>query len=229
MSSSKGAPQATGAAPQRSIYQTLRRDIVTLRLRPGERLSENEMALRFGTSRAPVREALIRLTEDGLIHVLPQRGSYVTRISLRGMERGRFVREALEVAIVRRAAEGGLMPAQRQACERILKRQAEARNDPERFTELDDAFHRSFAEAVDLDAVWGIVEREKVHFDRVRFLSLPMVTPVKTLIRQHEAILAAVADKDPDAAETAIRVHMSEVLQITQGLMARHPDLIDTE
>ena len=73
-------------------------EIISLRLRPGEKLSESDLAARFGTSRAPVREALIRLVEDGLIDVRPQRGSFVSRISLRAMERARFVREALEVA-----------------------------------------------------------------------------------------------------------------------------------
>ena len=104
----------------RGIYALLRHDIVTLRLRPGERLSENELADRFGTSRAPVREALIRLVEDGLIEVRPQRGSFVSPISLRAMERARFVREALEVAITRRAAETGLpQPVQARLAEAI--------------------------------------------------------------------------------------------------------------
>ena len=81
----------------RSIYRVLRQDVVTLRLKPGMRLSENELAARFGTSRAPVREALIRLADEGLIDVRPQRGSFVSRISLAAMEQARLVREALEV------------------------------------------------------------------------------------------------------------------------------------
>jgi DNA-binding GntR family transcriptional regulator len=52
-----------------TIYETIRRDIVRMRLRPGERLSENELGLRFGTSRTPVREAIVRLVDDGLIEV----------------------------------------------------------------------------------------------------------------------------------------------------------------
>jgi DNA-binding GntR family transcriptional regulator len=220
------AAGAAGHHTTRSIYGLLRQDIVTLRLRPGVRLSENELALRFGTSRAPVREALIRLVEDGLIDVRPQRGSFVSRISLQAMERARFVREALEVAIVRRAAEQGLPePALREAQAAIEAQQA-ARDDPERFTQCDDKFHRSFAEGAALAGVWAIIEREKAQFDRVRILSLPAVTPVDVLIEQHKAILRAVLDRQPLAAETAIRQHMSEVLRIADGLARRHPDLI---
>ena len=225
-------PVTTGSPieqPNKSIYAILRQDIITLRLRPGERLSENELALRFGTSRAPVREALIRLVDDGLIDVRPQRGSFVSRISLRAMERARFVREALEIAIIRRAAERGIGVAARAQSKRIIHAQYQARSNPERFTELDDAFHRAFAEVASLDGVWSIIEREKVQFDRVRFLSLPAATPVEVLIAQHEAILRAVVDRQPLLAEKAIRRHMSEVLRIADDLATRHPDLIDVD
>ncbi len=211
----------------RSIYGVLRQDIVSLRLKPGIRLSENDLAARFGTSRAPVREALIRLVDDGLIDVRPQRGSFVSKISLQAMERARFVREALEVAIIRRAAEQGL-PAEAQAlCETAMRGQIDARDNPEAFTAYDDMFHRAFAEGTALVGVWSIIEREKVQFDRVRILSLPAVTPVDVLITQHHAILQAVLNRQPAAAETAIRTHLSEVLRIADDLAHRHPELID--
>ena len=222
-----GGHDSRGDQPTtRSIYTSLRQDIVSLRLRPGERLSENELALRFGTSRAPVREALIRLVEDGLIDVRPQRGSFVSRISLKAMERARFVREALEVAIIRRAAEQGMPDAARLQAEDAIGAQLAARDNPERFTQMDDVFHRSFAEGAGLSGVWAIIEREKAQFDRIRILSLPAVTPVDVLITQHKAILAAVLDRHLVGAEEAIRIHMSEVLRIADGLARRHPDLI---
>jgi DNA-binding GntR family transcriptional regulator len=222
------ADLVVGESPVRSIYAILRRDIVTMRLRPAERLSENELAARFRTSRAPVREALIRLVEDGLIDVRPQRGSFVSRISLKAMERARFVREALEVAIIRRVAEQGVPDAIRAELEDAIARQLEARNDPEKFTELDDFFHRGFARAALLNSVWDVIEREKAQFDRVRYLSLPASTPVDVLVKQHRAILSAAVEKRPAAAEKAVRTHMSEVLRIVGGLAAAYPDLIET-
>ncbi len=209
----------------RAIYAALRRDIVTLALMPGAKLSENELSLRFGTSRGPVREALIRLGEDGLIEVLPQRGSFVGRLSLPAIERARFVREALEIAVVRRAAERGLPPRHRRLAEASLAAQGEAGIDAERFIALDDSFHAGFAEAIGLGSVWSIIEREKAQFDRIRFLSLPAATPIDVLIGQHRAILQAVLDRDAAAAEHAVRDHMAEVLKIVGDLPARHPDL----
>lgn len=224
-----GGLRSSAPEPPRSIYGQLRHDIVTLQLRPGERLSENELAARFGTSRAPVREALIRLVEDGLIDVRPQRGSFVSRISLRAMERARFVREALEVAICRQAAVQGIPEEAHAALAAAIAAQGGAADDPERFTALDDQFHRGFATGVDLGGVWDIIEREKAQFDRIRFLSLPAATPVATLIAQHEAILAAVLSRAPDRAEAAVRAHLSEVLRITSDLAETHPDLIERD
>lgn len=221
------AAQSPGDRPtMRSIYITLRHDIVTLALKPGERLSENELALRFGTSRAPVREALIRLAEDGLIEVRPQRGSYVSPISLKAMHDARFVREALEIAIVRRAAEIGLTAEAERRLGDLIDAQVAASDDPKTFTQLDDQFHRTLAEIADRDAVWAIIEREKVQFDRVRFLSLPRVTPVALLIAQHRAVVEAIAERAPADAEAAMRVHMAEVLKITGDLSDRFPNLI---
>jgi len=222
----QGTAASRPSATVRSIHARIRDDIVTLRLRPGVRLSENELALRFGTSRAPVREALIRLVEEGLIEVLPQRGSFVSRISLAAMQRARFVREALEIAVIRRAAERGLSPAAQKKIMASLADQENAQSDPETFTLADDAFHRAFADDIGIAQIWPVLDREKSQFDRIRFLSLPVRTPVESLIAQHKGILEAVLNRDPESAEAAMRVHLSEVLKITEQLATEHPDLI---
>src|ERR671918_331699 len=89
----------------RQVARTLRQAIVSMRIAPGEMLSEQDLAQRFGVSRSPVREALIKLSEAGLVRVLPQRGTQVVKISRKGVEDARFIREAVETAIVRDAAK----------------------------------------------------------------------------------------------------------------------------
>ena len=212
-----------------TIYETIRRDIVRMRLRPGERLSENELGLRFGTSRTPVREAIVRLVDDGLIEVWPQRGTFVSRISLRAIKRARFVRNALELGIIREAAEHGLPEVALKEAERAIAEQREAGNDPDRFTDADDKFHRTFANAIGYGDIWSIVESQKAEFDRIRFLSLPEVTPVDLLIRQHRAILKAVVARDAETAEKILRAHLSIVVETTVALMRTNPDLINDD
>ena len=217
----------SGAPPTvRAIHARLRHELVTLRLPPATRLSENELALRFGTSRAPVREALIRLADEGFIDILPQRGSFVSRISIGAMRRARFVREAIEISVVRQAAADGLSARVRADIDRAIADQIAARDDAEKFTLADDTFHRSLVEGIGIAQLWSVLEREKAQFDRVRFLSLPNTTPVDVLVEQHRAIVHAIDARKPDAAAEAMHTHMSEVLKITNTLVARHPDLI---
>jgi GntR family transcriptional regulator, rspAB operon transcriptional repressor len=218
-------PTATAPHSMGSLYTVLRLDIVRLVLKPGQQLSENEIALRFGTSRAPVREAFIRLAEEGLIEVRPQRGSFVTRISIAAMQRARFVREAVEVSVVRRAAEVGLSARMIETVEKTIFDQ-EAAADASSFTVADDGFHRALVDAIGIRQLWAVLEREKVQFDRVRFLSIGAATPVDVLVRQHRAILNAIRRQDPAAAEAAMHEHMAEVLTATRTLLALHPDLI---
>ena len=165
---------------------------------------------------------------------MPQRGTFVSRISLAAVRRARFVRRALEIAIVHRAAEIGLPASARAAIADALRRQETACREAvgtadqataERFTAADDDFHRAFAEGIGLADVWAVVEREKSQFDRIRFLSLSQATPMSVLIAQHRAIFAAVAAGDPAEAEAAIAVHMDEVLKVASGLASTHPDL----
>ena len=94
----------TSEPVNQQIYRYLRKDIVTCIIQPGSLLSEKEVSARFNVSRQPVREAFIKLAEAGLVQVLPQRGTFVRKISARRVADGRFIREAVEVSVVRRAA-----------------------------------------------------------------------------------------------------------------------------
>ena len=188
------------------------------------------MAQRLGVSRTPVREAVIRLAEAGLLEVLPQRGTFVRKISLKAVRDARFVREAIELAVLREAV--GRLPPSFFATARALivgQREAAAGDDLERFLGLDDAFHRSFADAIDRSHAWSVVEAQKTQMDRVRFLSLPGATPVGRLIDQHEAILAAAERGDAAASEAAMRAHLSEVLAALEPLRQRYPDLFEPD
>jgi len=216
-----GAPPTVG-----SILEAIRNDIITLRLMPGKRVSENELARHFGTSRTPVREALLRLVDQGLVEVWPQRGTFIMPISLAAVQRARFVRNAVEVAVFKRAAEEGLSASILAELDAIIAKQEASKDSPEDFTIADDAFHRTVANGIRMGDIWSLLEREKAQFDRLRFLSLPNVTPVELLIEQHRAMLSAIRRRDALAAEASVHVHLSEVLKVTEHLAQRYSDLI---
>lgn len=196
------------------VFELLRQAIVQLQLRPGNLLSEAEVAKQMGLSRQPVREAFIKLSEAGLVEIRPQRGTFVVMISRREVENARFIREAVECAVVKKAAmeanAKGLL-AMRGLI--VAQRAADAEGDLNEFLLLDEAFHQAIAVMAGYEHAWRLVESLKAQMDRVRFLSMASATPVKTLIAQHEAILDAITDKAPDRAEAAMRVHLSEILK----------------
>ena len=86
------------------IYQFLLNAIVTVRLSPGIGLKEKEVIKRLGVSRTPIREALLRLEDEGLVQIFPQSGTYVSKIKIEAVLESQFIREALECSVARYAA-----------------------------------------------------------------------------------------------------------------------------
>ena len=212
------------------VFRTLRSAIVTMRLRPGEALSEQDIAKRLNVSRQPVREAFIKLSEDGLLRVLPQRGTFVMKISAEAVTNARFVREAVECAIAREAAQrispGGLATLKALIAE---QRKAAKADDAEAFFVLDEEFHRGLASASGCAYAWKVIEQAKAQMDRVRFLSLPEATPMRRLVAQHKAILDGVAAGNSTAAASAMQGHLREILSSLPRLATKYPAMFDAE
>lgn len=220
---------STSAEPiARRLVEWLRHAIVTMRIRPGEKLSEQDLARRFGVSRQPVREAFIKLAEAGLVRVLPQRGTLVVKISVAAVEDARFVREAIECAVAREAARRAdrAALASVRACLDETDR-AIRDGDGERLFALDEQFHLLLATAAGRAASWNVVEEQKAQMDRVRYLDIGDAIPMKTVLAQHLEILAAVERGDERGAERAMRIHLGEILVSLPKLAARWPDLFE--
>jgi DNA-binding GntR family transcriptional regulator len=208
------------------VFDAVRAAIVQLRFRPGNLLSEAEVARQLGVSRQPVREAFIKLAEIGLVDVKPQRGTFVKLISIRQVQDVRFIREAIEVAVVRKAAHEA-SPARIEQLHQLLdgQRTAGDAGDNAEFLRLDEAFHQALAHSVGTDYAWRVLENLKAQMDRVRYLSMPDATPFDVLVGQHAAITDAIARHSADEAEAAMRVHLSEILTSLPRLAQAHPEL----
>ena len=194
------------------IYRKLRQEIVCCQIAPGILLSEKEIAVRFDVSRQPVREAFIKLAEAGLVQILPQRGTFVRKISAERVADARFIREALEVAIVKMAAEKCNAEHLFNLEDNLLQqRRAALHNDRLAFLRLDDAFHQQIAESTGNQLAWETIENIKATMDRVRFLTLDEVTPPAILIEQHQAIFNALKNQNCQAAEAGMRDHLRQL------------------
>ncbi|MGR3793072.1 GntR family transcriptional regulator [Vannielia sp. SX4] len=215
---------ASPITPQ--IYAHLRDAIIRNRLAPGDRISETEIAKSWSVSRQPVREAFIRLAGEGLLAVLPQRGTIVTRINYSDVLNARFLREAIEADIAKILAQRPDPALIAELRAQLQAQEAVAASTPTDFIGLDEQFHRTLADAADKRGAWRLIEGLKSQMDRVRFLSLGHF-PVVKLVGQHRAIVDAIEQGDTSAANAAVRTHLREVLIDLPQIHAAKPEFFD--
>jgi DNA-binding GntR family transcriptional regulator len=181
-------------------------------------------------SRTPIREALQRLRDDRLVEIVPQLGTFVTRISEDAVADAQFVREALECAAIRQTALR-VRGQDLTGLEAIIRRQEMSReaNDFDAFYVLDEELHHALCDLSGHTIAWSLSQRAKGHLNRVRRLSLPEPGYLMEMISEHRAVVAAVAERDPDQAEHALRHHLRMVLSTLPAIRAQHPDYFESE
>ena len=221
-------PARRGISKAARVYDDLRASIVSLTLKPGERLDKNEICRRMNVSRQPLAEAIARLADERLIEVEPQKGTFVARIRMADVAEAAFVRRALEVATVERIA-ADIDDATLQRLNRNLAYQATAleADDAEGFYALDVRFHTMFFDRLGMDRIAEAVGSSRAQLERTRRLLLPMPGRNQSTLREHRAILAALTRRDPDAAGAAMGAHLDAVMAELKRFAARQPDLFE--
>ena len=186
-----GRPRTATAAAR--IYAALRAELVSLQRRPGDPIIEAEIARSYGVSRTPVREAILRLADEGLVEIFPQSGIFVSHIPLAALPEAIIVRRSLEETTTRMATERA-STSQILGLHAILERQREANKAGEReaFHQADEAFHAAIAEIAGHPGIWKLILQVKVHVDRFRWLTLPQRGRMTEVIAEHEAVMAAI-------------------------------------
>jgi DNA-binding GntR family transcriptional regulator len=221
-----GRPRTATASAK--IYADLRAELVSLQRQPGEVISEAEIALCYGVSRTPVREAILKLADDGLVEIFPQSGIYVSRIPIAALPEAILVRKALEETTARLAAERAT-PSQILALHSIVERQREAdvAKDSEAFHQADERFHATIAEVAGHPGIWTLIQQVKLQVDRYRRLTLPQAGRISDAILEHKAILAAIEARDPARARLAMESHLERLLRDISATQSINPEFFD--
>lgn len=211
------------------VFDYLHNEIVTLALRPGDKISEAEMATRFGISRQPVRDAFSRLANLDLLLIRPQRATEVKRFSMREIEKSRFVRAAVENEILRRAAakcdEAGAA-----SLDAALKQQERAikDHDVDGFGALDYKFHETLCGIAGAEFAFDVIMREKAKVDRLCRLGLSKEQRMPELMADHKMIADAVKAHNADGAVEAGTLHLSRLDETIQRITATNASYFDT-
>jgi DNA-binding GntR family transcriptional regulator len=206
------------------VYQELRDDIISLRMEPGSLISRPKLAVRFGVSSTPIRDALIRLSEEGLVEIFAQSATRVSRIDLAKAREAQFLRRALEQEAMETLCAAP-DPQGLQELKTLLAHQKHAAklNDMRAFDQLDRDFHRTILTLAGVPALYGLVRRYSTHIERLRQLHLPLKGRMQEILRDHARILAAIAERNPAEGRLAIRDHLSSSLAYSDQLRASHP------
>jgi DNA-binding GntR family transcriptional regulator len=217
-----------GRATVQQIYEDLHGRIVGGELRPGEALTEAGLAERYGLSRTPIREVFWRLSEEGLLRVVPQVGTFVAPISVAAVNDSQFVRETLECRAVMDAARGAT-PYDVAALRQLVAAQAAAIQAGAfaRFFALDETMHRRLMEMAGHPAVWPIIAGAKAQLDRVRFLSLHESGWSDMILEQHTALIDRVAAHDPEGARAVMQEHLRTALAAIDRIAAENADFFE--
>lgn len=213
------------AAPQ--VFERLRDMIIDMSLTPGTILSRSELASRFGLSQTPIRDALQRLGDEGLVDIFPQHATVVRPIEVARAREAHFLRSAIELEVVHALAERqdpDLLAKLKSnlARQRLLAEE----DDVHEFSQADQAFHQMMYVAAGVPNLWQIVRSQSGHIDRLRRLDLPSPGKRQRVLQDHTALVEALASGEAAKAQAVLRKHLSGTLSNIDDIRRRYPDFV---
>ena len=191
------------------IYNKLHQSIVSLELKPGSPISEQEIAQAEDVSRTPVREAILRLSKECLVEVVPKSGTYVGRIPLASLAEALIAKSALQKVTIDAAAKKAT-PSQIMKLKASLEEQREAAGEVnyDYFNQADKAFHELIASIAGYPSIWIMIKQLKVQIDRTRRLILQDEGVMVMILEEHALIVEAIENKEPALESSHMDEHM---------------------
>jgi len=206
------------------IYQHLRQDILSLKLIPGQELDLDALAADLEVSRSPLRDALLRLSDNNLVDIYPQRGTRVALIDLKHVEEERFFRKSLEHSALSRFITrfGDDEIAQ---MNRAIDEQSRAteKSDWVHFLEADDAFHAVIFNSIELGRIWELIVAQGGNYRRIRLLSFFKESIPAEIVAQHKAMITAITERNLTRLLELENLHLSKLLAETEFMLEHYP------
>lgn len=185
-------------------YDLILKKIIDAEYEPGQKISEKKIEEDLQIGRTPVREALLQLRQESLINVIPQSGTYISKIDLKDVLDARFARASVERRIMREAATINLNEEQIADLDQIIQNEKRTRENDDfpAFLESDDVFHEYFYKITNHQRVWDWLKKINIQFNRFRFLRLKVQKlSWQGLIEEHIAIYEAIKANDVNEAD----------------------------
>lgn len=214
----------TGSLAQR-VYQSLREAILSMQYPPGTVIKKSVICEQLGVSRSPVSEAIARLSADGLVDVIPQSATRVAGFSMEEIREACFLREAIELAAVAKVAEIRTDAQLAQLTREVRMHQLLVEdNDFDGFYKADEEFHTNIMDFTGFPGVAHVSSSITLRLKRARLLLLPTVGRAAEAADEHKMIVDAIRDRDPAAAQKAMKFHLDQLVQRMEPLESDHPE-----
>ncbi len=215
---------------QTLVYEELKRNIMSMKLEPGQTMSTQEIATKLNVSRTPVREAFLRLQSEGLVEMIPQRETMVSKISLKRVEQEKFIRECLEMGVIRKFMDKSGCEVEENMAELIqLQKKCGEEKDFVGFLEADDQFHKVLFDATGQEMAWETIASRNGHYNRLRILYVQRDTEMQESIEQHHKIATLLESGSREEAARALSSHVRRLDIDEAGLIAQYPDYFESE
>ena len=209
-------------------FLAIREAIMELNFLPGEIIRKHDICNALGVSRSPVSEALAKLRNEGLVEVVPQSGTFVSRFSLQDIKEGAFLREAIELACIEilasKISEQQLIDLNRNL--KLQKVLAET-DDYQGFYQLDAEMHGMIMDFTGYKNLAKVTKTGWVQVDRARQLLLPVHGRLKKAFQEHRAVIKALEKNDVALAREKMRTHLNQLILLLTPLEKKHPHLFE--
>lgn len=216
---------------QEQAYETLRDGIVEFTYLPGQRLSAKEIRKQMGLGRTPVREAIVRLQQDGLVTTKPKSGSYVSLINLKNAECAHFLRITIERAVaIDAAAQITDSELEEMAGSIQAQEQSLTAHDQRNFLEADNAMHQAVFAAAGRLTEWDWLTRTSVDLNRFRWLHVKARSVGWTsILKEHQDYYQALRAHQPLNAAYIIEHHLHVMLDEKEEVLKVFPQYFALE
>ena len=208
-----------------NVYHTLKNAIQFLEIKPGTQIVEAELGAELGVSRTPIREALMRLADEMLIEIYPQRGTYVTKIDLSLSKEMAYMRHVIEMDVFIKLCEEKANLQDAVEDKLYLMNLALKRKDPIEYIIQDAEFHRAIFAYANHDMIWDVIANTRAHYVRTLVLDMSLPSSLRKSYQSHQMIVKCIQNGDKEKLTEVLEEHHDyKINERDEKLMVMYPD-----
>lgn len=199
------------------IFETLKEELLNLTIKPGQEIPESEICARFSVTRPPVRTAMRRLSDIGLVEIKPYYGTYATLLDMDKIYQIIHMRILVEANVIQDYIASKPDAFALEELEHNIRMQnillEESDVDYKKFYELDNALHSTWFNAEHCGEIWNLIQAQKIEYTRFRMLDFVVTMQFKEMIDDHAKLVDAVKSGNTDAVPSIIGAHLNNGLK----------------